>query len=330
LETAAGPFFIIKVKGHIFMKRLLTFLGVIFFCCTVPCCTNNTEKNNEAVPGIVAKAGSITVTTRDLSEVLANMPGPQQFEYLSDKGRYVLLDMLIDWKLFAQAAIKAGLDQDADVKKKIKETHTDLEREQVLGNEYLQYRIGQLEDVSDGQIRDYYEQNTSDFALPERVRVQRILFATEDRAKAALSEVKGGMAFEQYKEAFPEERIKVDSLWLQTGGKSTSLHDAVKELAVGDMSAVIATGSGSCIVRVMEKSPARVLTIDEVRERLRSQLQNSNKRKLITNLRQSLRENLSIDTNSSLLDSYQCEECTGKAVPRNNPPLTSANPAGRT
>ena len=218
------------------------------------------------------------MTTEDLTQALKGMPGPQQFEYLSDQGRKLLIDMLIDWKLLSQEALKAGLDRDTSVKSVLKNTKSAYERDQVLGSAYLRRRIEQLQPVSDEQIQDYYDSHSAEFFLPERRKVNRILFVSEERARESLPQLRAGMSFEQYKEQYSAEKIRIDTVWLQATDSPNEFESAVLKLNVGETSDIITMQSGSCVARILEISPAKTLTLAEVRERLRAQLQDSNAR----------------------------------------------------
>ena len=132
------------MKGIVNMKRFCIACALIIVCGLLASCTKSSEESDKPAAGIVAQAGSVAVTTEDLTQALKGMPGPQQFEYLSDQGRKLLIDMLIDWKLLSQEALKAGLDRDASVKSFLKNTNSAYERDQVLGSAYLRQRIDQL------------------------------------------------------------------------------------------------------------------------------------------------------------------------------------------
>ena len=113
----------ITVKGDSAMKRnfFLYALGILLI--SMPCCSKNDSSTAPAKPaGIVATVGSASLTTEDLSRALNDMPPSQQFEYLSEDGKRVLIEMLIDWKLLSQEAVKAGLEKDEDVKAALKNT----------------------------------------------------------------------------------------------------------------------------------------------------------------------------------------------------------------
>jgi hypothetical protein len=302
------------VKGVMSMKQLIRVSVLIIACSMMLSCSESSEKSDTGSDGIVAQIGSVTVTTRDLTQALKGMPGPQQFEYLADEGRKVLIDLILDWKLLSREAVKVGLDTDPAVGAMLKNAPTEYEREQVLGNAYLRYRIETLPPVSDEQIQDYYAGHSSDFSIAERRKVNRIFFVTEERAREALPQLQAGVDFVQYKKQHSEERIKVSTLWLQAAQNPGPFEKAVLTLNAGEISDIIPLKSGYCIARVLEKIPAKVLTLEEVRERVRSQLQDRNERELISDIRQTLRQGYSVEINTGLLESYECGECDGSAV----------------
>jgi peptidyl-prolyl cis-trans isomerase C len=291
-------------------KRLLVVSVLVCICCVMLCCTKSSDNNKEDAAGTIAMAGSVSVTTEDFTQALMTMSGPQQFEYLSDKGRHVLLDMLLDWKLLAQEALKEGIDKKTEVKKALRQTTgTVYERDQVLGSAYLRWRIKQLQPVSDKQVEDYYDKNIHEFNIVGRTRVQRIVFAKEERAQAALKQLQQGMDFAQYKKQYAEQRITVDTVWLQRTERPSDFENEIKILKTGETSGIIKTKSGPCIARVLERTPALTLSFKDVRERIYAQLQDRNERELIANIRQSLRQDIAIEMNNNLLESYQCDEC---------------------
>jgi peptidyl-prolyl cis-trans isomerase C len=283
----------------------------------VQCCSNSGEQKNKIVAGVVAQTGSVTVTTQELTQALKAMPQSQQFEYLTDEGRKVLIQMLIDWKLLAQEAVKEGLEQDEAVKAALKSTSGSAgEREQVLGSALLRRRMQQLPPVTDAQIQDYFLSHTNEFALPARIKVSRILFDKKEKAQEALSALREGMPFENYKQQHPQSKIKVDTLWLQHTENPSGLETAAAGLAAGELSDILPVDAGYCLVRVEEKIPARSRPLEEVRESLKAKLQTEREQELAATITQSLRNGSSITINESLLEGYECTECAGREAQR--------------
>lgn len=296
------------------MKRLCLACFLIVACGTMPCCTNNSENSNKSTAGIVAQAGSVTVTTEDLTQALKGMPGPQQFEYLSDAGRRLLVDQLLDWKLLAAEAVKAELEDDTDVRDALKKNAaTGIEKAQVLGSAYLNRRIKDLPRVTDGQLRAYFDANPLEFTLPARIQVQRMMLETSPQAQEALAAVRDGMSFEQYKQKYPESRIRIDSLWLEQRENGSDFEKAAFALSDSRPVDILEISNRFCLMRVEKKEPARVRAFEEVRQGIAAQLQDEQQRSAIQKIKAELRAGLDATVNAAALDTYQCAECEGRS-----------------
>jgi peptidyl-prolyl cis-trans isomerase C len=299
------------------MKRnlLLYALGVLLI--SMPCCSKSDNGTAPVKPaGIVATIGSESLTTEDLSRALNTMPREQQFEYLSEDGKRILIDMLIDWKLLSQEAVKAGLEKDEDVKAALKNTTGSTgEREEVLGNVYLLRRIKQLPAVTADQIKQYYLTHPAEFAQPARIRVQRILFDSREQAQLALPTLREGAPFEQYKQQHPQSKIKVDALWLQQRDNATEMERAAFGLADAGLSDILPVSSGFCLVRVEKRQPAGNRPLEAVSASLKALLRSEQEKKLIAEIKAGLRKGKTITVNESALANYRCAECEGRTQP---------------
>jgi hypothetical protein len=310
------------------MKRIFLVCALAIMLIVMPCCSKNDTGSSAAKPaGIVAIIGSESLMTEDLTHALKMMPQTQQFEYLSDNGRLVLIDMLIDWKLLAREAVKAGLEKDETVKDALKNTSGSTgEREEVLGSAYLLHRIKQLPPVTDEQIKNYYFTHPAEFALPARIRVQRILFDSRDQAQQALTAIMGGATFEQYKQQHTQSKIKVDTLWIQQRDNATEMETTAFKLTGSQLSDILKISTGYCLVRVEERLPAEKRSLEDVKVSLQTMLKNEQEKALINKIKADLRKGINITVNESALANYQCAECEGRSEPAAAPPQTGLQP----
>ena len=197
------------------MKKILTIfiLGLVSFM--FHSCTKKQEEKKQPA-AIVASIGTNFITTEELTKVLREFPPSNQYEYLTEEGKRMLVEMIIDWKLMAKEAVKAGLDNGEDIKAKLtKEANGSVVNEQILSSAYLQYRIKQMNPVTDAEAEQYYLSHRNEFTVPERVNVKRIIFDSKEKAQEAQAAFKKGMSFEEFKKQHPELKIKIDTLWLQ-------------------------------------------------------------------------------------------------------------------
>ena len=224
--------------------------------------------------------------------------------------------MMIDWKLMSREAVKAGLDRQAEIKAELNSAsgNSTINKEQVLGNAYVRYRIKKMEGVTDAEVEKYYFSHKDEFKIPERIKVKRIIFTAKDQAQEAREVFKKGMSFEAYKQQNPKSKIKVDTLWLQHRDDASEMERAAFRLAAGEMSEIIAVNNGFCLLRVEEKAPDRTMALAEVKGSLAARLLNERQQALIENIRRELRKGVDISINTGVLASYQCKECAERSA----------------
>lgn len=272
------------------------------------------EKQNAG--NIVASFGNDAVTAQDLTLALKTIPQPEQYEYLTEEGRRMLVDMMIDWKLMSREAVKAGLDREAEIKAELNSTSdkSAVNKERVLGNAYVRYRVKQMQRITDAEVEKYYFSHKDEFKITERIKVKRIIFDAKEKAQDARETCKKGTLFEEYKQQNPKSKIKVDTLWLQHKDDASEMERAAFRLAAGEMSEIIAVNNGFCLLRVEEKTPDRTMTLAEVKCSLAARLLNERQQALIENIRRELRNGVDISINSGVLASYQCKECAERSA----------------
>jgi len=291
------------------MKNTLLFYMLILILVLFQGCTKSQEEKKQPA-AIVASIGTNFITTEELTKVLREFPTANQYEYLTEEGKRMLVEMIIDWKLLSKEAVKAGLDKGEDIKIKLtKEANSSVINEQVLSSAYLQYRIKQMEPVTNGEAEKYYLSHRNEFNVPERVMEKRIIFDSKEKAQEAQAAFKKGMSFEEFKQQNQDVRIKVDTLWLQHTEVGSEMERTAFSLKEGALSDVLAAQKGYYILRVEEKSPGRTQSFDEVKKALSARLQQEREGELVVKIRKDLRAGINININDIILKNYQCKEC---------------------
>jgi peptidyl-prolyl cis-trans isomerase C len=289
-------------------KKLIVFaLGLI--AVMFQGCTNNQEEKKQPA-AILASIGTDFITTDEITKVLREYPASTQYEYLTEEGKRMLVEMIIDWKLMSKEAVKAGLDKREDIKVKLsKEASGSVVNDQILSTAYLQYRIKQMNPVTDAEAEQYYLGHRNEFTVPERVNVKRIVFDAREKAQEALAAFRKGMTFEEFKKQHPELRIKIDTLWLQHTEAGSEMERIAFSLREGDVSDILTAQKGFYILRVLKKSPGRTQSFSEVKNKLSVRLQQERERELMEQIRNDLRTGINININDIILKNYQCKEC---------------------
>lgn len=249
---------------------------------------------------VAARVNGDVITMDELNDQLTQLEKsyPQMFEGADGEGRLIdmkqrILDTLIDQKLVAQASKDRGIEvTDADVKQQIDQLKSGFKddaqftqalesagmdvaslesqiREQMISQRLIE-SLASDEQITDEAIKEYYDNNKSQFEQKEAKRASHILFKPEDKTKAesVLKQVKDGGDFNSLAKA-----NSVDTATAEKGGDlgwpSTpyvpEFQAALDKLKVGEVSNLVQSPYGWHIIRVTEEREGAQKTMDEVR-----------------------------------------------------------------
>ncbi len=253
----------------------------------------------EAVRNVEAQAG-------------APVPADQRDRVYRD-----LLERLVGYKVLAQEVKARNLVIDnAQVEGQIAEIRKQFPSEQVFAQQLKQRQmtldklradtrrdmavsklienaIADKIGVTPEQVAEFHKQNPDKFKQPERVRASHILLSfpqnadaaakaqVRAKAEAVLKDVKAGKDFAALAKAHsqdPGSAANGGDLGLFPQGQMVGpFNDAAFSLAVGATSELVETQFGYHIIRVVEKQPARDVSLDEVRGELVQFLEQQNR-----------------------------------------------------
>ena len=143
-----------------------------------------------------------------------------------------------------------------------------------------QAKVGETIPVSDAQIQTYYNSHLDQFRTAERVHARHILLATTGKSDAEKAKIKakaddllkqlraGGdfAALAQKNSEDPGSASKGGDLgWVVRGQMVKEFEDTTFALKPKEISNVITTQYGFHIIQVLEKEPAHLKTLDEVK-----------------------------------------------------------------
>ena len=153
--------------------------------------------------------------------------------------------------------------------------------------------------ISDAQVESYYNSHKDQYRTPERVEARHILIKTtgkppaevaQAKAKAEdlLKQIKGGADFAKLAEKNSEDPGSAskggDLGWVVRGQMVKNFEDTVFSLQPKQISDVITTEYGFHIIQVMDRQPARLRPLDEVKPEIVGTLRNQSVFDLMQNL----------------------------------------------
>ena len=133
--------------------------------------------------------------------------------------------------------------------------------------------------VSDQDITQYYDKNKAQrFSLPDRVHIRKIALASQMEAQTIAAAIKGGKPFENYLGQSIDQSTPGGDVrqWIPLSGNiapaTKPIVDALKNVNTGDIAAPLNYGGSWWIVQVVDKKPASVIPLDQIRDLVRFQI----------------------------------------------------------
>ena len=199
------------------------------------------------------------------------------------KTKLEALNHLINVELIVKRARELGLDEDEEVQNRIKAATEQIQQEatekskdsteQILIESLIKQEIDdQLVKPTEEEISWYYKENKEEFYVPDMYSMQEIVVETEVEAEAIFMEIVVGGDFTLLAQE------KSGGLTAKKGGylgyvttDSAKLfgYDDFKEIAsalkIGEVSKVIKTEKGYCLLKLLEIKPAYQETFEKTK-----------------------------------------------------------------
>jgi peptidyl-prolyl cis-trans isomerase C len=235
-------------------------------------------KSTPAAPAATTSGGGDTVIARvngqvvhrsDLDVQLRNAPAQIQQQPL-DKIYPALLNSIVNTELLDQAARKAKIDQNAQVKQELAAAQT-----QILVNAYVaSLARGQ---ITEAKLRQAYDQYAKDAPKTEEVHARHILVSSEQEAKDIIDQLKKGADFgtlAKDKTIDPSGKSNGGDLGYFTKQDMVpEFANAVFAMKPGDFSQTpVKTQFGWHVIKLEDKRPGKAGTYEQVAPEIAQQM----------------------------------------------------------
>lgn len=281
---------------------VLWFIAILAVACTVP---------EEKPRTVIAKVEDEELTYEEIEQDLS--PNIRAHLTPMDIKEYVF--RWIDNEVLYQEALLRNLDEDEDLQKTLEQ----IKRELIINN-LIQRTLQNQVQVSELEVRAYYDSNQVEFVLPEdMVRCEQIVVPTRKQAEEVRKRLRAGEAFEEL-----AREVSVDSLQRLANGLDSGYvvrDEMIPEIGkvafsmpVGAYSRPIKTAYGYHIVKVVDKvkagEPHRFEEVkDQIRLKLEAQKQQENYQRFLLQTKSKFRVTTNFQgLNSVLADSLALGE----------------------
>lgn len=203
-------------------------------------------------PEVVAVVGEEEITIGDLDAALAKLPYNQKKLYESSPDRKAsYLDALINQRVLSSEAEKIGIDKREDILQR-----TESYKRQLVGQALAQEILSGI-DVSDDELRKYYEKNGKEF---EKVKVTSLIVrkgadgaAASEKAESLAGRAKAGEPWENLLAEADDSKSED----IQRGFFPSEIENEIFAAKEGEISGPLEVGNEFYIIK-LDKGPEPV------------------------------------------------------------------------
>ena len=219
---------------------------------------------------ILATVNGAPITTADVDAFLSGL-GQRGQMYNNPEGRAIVLDQLINQKLFLIDAQRNLLEAEPAFQAQLKKL-----KESLLTNYAVEKLINPIT-VSDAEAKAYYDENPTAFVGKESVEASHILVDTEERAREIYAKIAGGeLTFEEAAREYSSCPSKENGGSLGEFGRGQMVPEfdsAVFSMEVGTVTEnPVQTQFGYHLIRLDKKSGGETMPYETVKASLSDKL----------------------------------------------------------
>lgn len=193
-------------------------------------------------------------------------------QFQSKEAKFRVLQDMVSKEVLLREAVKRGVDKEAENERAIEEF-----RSSFLANQLLDAEINQKVNITESDLRDYYNAHKQDFRAKARVSISQIVTEKQEDAERVLEKLKDGKSFEECAKEFStddatkEKGGEVEAEIEKGGnipgiGANVDVHAHLFAMKENDVSPKpVKVGEKYYIFKVRGGLPERVKAFEEVR-----------------------------------------------------------------
>lgn len=212
---------------------------------------------------------------------------------LTPEGKKKILNELIRENLFYIAAKQEGTTLDKDAERELEKL-----KSEIIIKKYLKTELD-ANPVTEKEMKKYYEENLSQFTIPESRKLRHIVVKTQDDAQKILNELKKDKDFAQLAREHNIDATKDqggDLRWVEKGIMVKEFEDAAFSLLKGEMSNVVSTQFGYHIIKVEDIKKSEIKKYESIQNEVKQKVEEER----ISKLEDALRVKYELKINSDI------------------------------
>lgn len=322
-------------------KLLLTFVWLCLLSAPL------VAQDDTVVEEIVARVNNAIITRADLRRNVEQAAQEQSSVPASEREANSLRD-LIDQQLLVQKATDLGISADADLVKRLDEIRKQMNvssmeemqktaesqgvhweeyktnlKNNILTQKVIGSEVGSRIQITQEDVRKYFDEHQSEFTQPERARLSEILIAilpagskqeptpeqiaaAEARANDIYQQLKSGAHFDELarkQSAGATAENGGDLGYFKRGDLAKELEAKAFALQAGQFTEPMRTRQGFIILKLTDHIDAGMPKLDQVHDQIQEQLYSQRIQPALRNYLTKLREDAYIDIKPGYVDS---------------------------
>lgn len=253
---------------------------------------------------ILAVVNGTKITMDDFEKEVSSLPS--NYRSMIDTNKRKFLDDLILQELLYQESIKKNLEKDKEVVDTIERI-----KRKVLAQKLLEKEVMGLTEISEDDIKKYYEENKDSYKVPEQLNAAHILVKADEEDQAAMEKIQG--LLKKVKEGNDFASLAKENSDCPSSSKGGELgyfsrgqmvpefEEAVFKLKVGEVSSVVKTRFGYHIIKLLDRKEERTKESSEVKDEIEQKLTREKQKSIFENYTNDLKAKAKITVNEDLL-----------------------------
>jgi len=221
--------------------------------------------------------------------------------FSSNKARLQLLNQIIAEEILSRRARELKLAEEPAVRNYLK----DVEKK-ILAQKLIEKETREKINITEGDLKTYYEANKKKYMQKERARISHILVGDEKTAAELLKKIKAGGSFEELAKKYSTDKAtkekggRIES-WANKGSYIPGIGNAPEASAVifsTEEGAVaekfVKTDKGFHIIKVRKRQGELQKSFDEVKQEVQRALQSQKEQEVQRELIEGLKERYNV------------------------------------
>jgi peptidyl-prolyl cis-trans isomerase C len=256
---------------------------------------------------VLATIDDQKITLQEFNKELDKIPMNMKMLVASESGKKNYLDRLIVKKLILKEASKDKIESDKEFQERVNDI-----KEQLLIEALLKKKITAQTQMSEDDLKKYYDEHKEDFKKDREINTRHILLKTEEEAKQVQAKLQKGEDFTEL-----AKKYSIDPNVRQTGGeigfqpKGSLIPEfenaAYKLNKVGQMTGIVKTQFGYHIIRLEGVKPPSYVPLEEVKDFIKQKNAQEKQKEVLEKYIEELKKNVKITINEALLKEEKAE-----------------------